>query len=442
VLLYTIGVALATGLLFGLVPAIIASKQDLSQVLKEGDHRATAGAGRLRVRNLLVVGEVALALVLLVGAGLAIRGFSRLESTDPGFVADGVFTMKLTLPEKYDSVDKITSFYHELDRRLDALPGVESASFTMGLPFAGASETSFRVNDDSPSENPPFTVLYPVERGYLETMKIPLLAGRRFNGGDTRESQRVAIIDEALQKKFYPDGALGKRINFNHDESKPLEIVCVVSHVAHYGLEGKQPAPHQMYVLWDQYPDKAIVSFGRDIDVVVRTAPAAAMGLTRQARAQVSTIDPEQPVYEATTLSKLIHDSIAERRFTMFLLGIFAALALVLAAVGLYAVMSHSVTQRTHEIGVRMALGAQPREVVSLVLRQGLTLVVIGLVIGLGGALGMTRLLQSLLSGVSPTDPGTFVGVLLVLVAVGLLATYIPARRATRVDPMIALRNE
>jgi putative ABC transport system permease protein len=441
VLAYTVGIALATGLLFGLVPAVIASKQDLSQVLKEGDHRATAGAGRLRVRNLLVVGEVALALVLLVGAGLAIRGFSRLEGIDPGFVPENLLTMKLSLPPKYDTADKILAFYRELERRIEALPGVESAATSAGIPFAGASETSFRINDEQTAiDNARFAVYYPVSTGYLEALKTRLLAGRTFNAEDTRTSRKVAIVDRKIAELF-PGGAVGQRIRFDSDEVPPFEIIGVVEHVAHYGLEGKQPAPYQMYMLYEQIDDKLIASYFRDVDVIVRTQ-GPPLGLAKAVRAQVSAMDAEQPIYEQTTLEKLIHDSIAERRFTMALLGVFAALALLLAAVGLYAVMSHSVTQRTHEIGVRMALGAQPGEVVSMVLRHGLRLVLVGLVVGLGGALAVTRLLQSQLSGVSPTDPGTFAGVLLVLVAVGLLATYIPARRATRVDPMIALRNE
>jgi putative ABC transport system permease protein len=443
VLGYTLVIALGTGLLFGLAPALHASRQDLAGTLKEGDQRATAGSGRQRLRNALVVGEVALAMVLLVGAGLAIRGFQRLTSRDPGFRPDHLLSFQVQLPpSKYREPAELIAFYDELGRRLRALPGVESATVSDGLPFVGAPEASFVSGVTAPGDESRFAVLYVVDSAYQDTLGIPLLAGRRFDAATDRlDGEPVAIVDEALAARFFPEGAIGETMRLSDTKAPSMRIVGVVKHVAHYGLEGPQPAPYQFYVPLDQVPPDFQPMVLAQMHVTVRTS-GDPMALASAVRGEVMAIDPEQPVFAMTTLDEQIAESVADRRFTTGLLGVFAALALLLATVGLYAVLASSVTQRTHEIGVRMALGAQPGDVVRLVVRQGLTLVIIGVVVGVGGAFGLTRLMQKILSGVSPTDPLTFAAMVAVLVAVGVLATYIPARRATRVDPMVALRHE
>lgn len=444
VLGYTFAVALATGLLFGLVPAIFASRQDLSQALKDADHRATAGGGHLRVRNALVVAEVALALVLLVGAGLAIRGFARLQEVDTGFAPHNILTMEVALPKaRYKTAKDIRQFWSEARRQLAAVPGVESVSVSQGLPFAGAAESSFlMLGEVRHTSNVNMAVAYFVDDDYLETLKIPLLAGRTFGPQDTAETPAGLIIDKNLADKFFPGvDPVGQRLQDGMSEAKTVEIIGVVGHITHYGLEA-QHVPYQMYYCYEQLPEESQQQVGANMTVVMRTA-ADPLGLAAQARAAISAVDPEQPVFDVMTLEDYVDRTVAERRFTMTLLAVFAGLALLLAGVGLYAVMASSVAQRTHELGVRVALGAQPRDVVRLVVRQGLVLVLLGVALGIAGALALTRMMTTLIpQQISPTDPATFVGVTLLLVVIGLLATYIPARRATRIDPMVALRQE
>ncbi len=445
VLGYTLAVALGTGLVFGLVPAIYASRQDLSQALKDADHHATAGGGHLRIRNVLVVVEVALALMLLVGAGLSIRSFARVQQIDTGFVPANVLTMAVSLPPtRYKTAAELRRFWTEVQRRVDAIAGVESTSVAEGLPFTGASESSFfPMGEPRGVETVRMAVAYCVDDGYFETLKIPLLAGRTFGPQDTFETPPGLIIDQALAEKFFPgQDPIGQRLQDGLSDKDSIEIVGVVGHVVHYGLDTPQRVPYQMYYAYSQLPEDTQKQVAANMVLVVRTRTEP-LGLTSQVRAAVTAVDPEQPVFAVSTIEQYIDKSIAERRFTISLLTVFAGLALLLAAVGLYAVMANSVAQRTHELGVRMALGAQPRDVVRLVVRQGMLLVGIGIVLGIAGAVGLTRLMTSLLADrVSPTDPATFAGVTLLLVAIGLLATYIPARRATRIDPMVALRQE
>ncbi len=445
VLGYTLVVALGTGLVFGLVPAIYASRQDLSQALKDADHHATAGGGHLRIRNLLVVIEVALALMLLVGAGLAIRGFARVQQIDTGFMPANVLTVEVALPNtRYKTAKELRGFWTEVQRRVAAIPGVESTSVSAGLPFVGASESSFHLMGEPRGvDTVKMAVAYFVDAGYLETLKIPLLAGRTFGPQDTFETPPGLVIDQALAEKFFPgQDPIGQRLQDGMSENDSIEVVGVVGHVVHYGLDAPQRVPYQMYYAYSQLPEQAQIQVAANMTLLLRTH-AEPHGFASQVRAAVTAVDPEQPVFAVSTLEQYIDRSIAERRFTIALLTTFAGLALLLAAVGLYAVMANSVAQRTHELGVRMALGAQPRDVVRLVVRQGLVLVGIGVVLGIAGALALTRLMTAVLSDqVSPTDPATFAGVTLLLVAIGLLATYIPARRATRIDPMVALRQE
>ncbi|MCY1071849.1 ABC transporter permease [Nannocystis sp. RBIL2] len=445
VLAYTLAVGLGTGLLFGLVPAIYASRQDLAQALKEADHRATAAGGHLRIRNLLVVFEVALALVLLVGAGLSLRGFARLTDVDPGFEPGDILTMELSLPTaRYDTATEVRRFWTELERRVAEIPGVVSASASSGLPFAGASESSFLLaGEPRVIANTKMAVAYFVDAGYFETLKIPLHAGRTFTTQDTTETPLALVIDQALADKFFPgQDPIGQQLQEGMTDKGVAEIVGVVGHVAHYGLDGPQRTQYQMYYAYRQLPEQiqARVASGMTLSVRTQGDP---LGYATQVREAVTAVDPDQPVFAVQTLEQYIADSVAPRRFTSALLSVFAGLALLLAAVGLYATMANSVAQRTHELGVRMALGAQPRHVVWLVVRQGLVLIVAGAALGLVGALALTRLMTSLLTQqVSPTDPATYFGVTLLLVVIGLLAAYVPARRATRIDPIGALRQE
>jgi putative ABC transport system permease protein len=373
------------------------------------------------------------------------RSFSRLTQVDPGFRADHLLTVEIALPAtRYPTAKEQRVFWTELQRRVAAVPGVEALSVSSGLPFAGASESSFRMAGEPRGlEHAKMAVAYFVDTGYLETLRIPLLAGRTFGPQDAAGTPPVLIVDQALADKFFPgQNAVGQRLSDGMTDADSLEIVGVVGHVAHYGLDGPQPAQYQMYYSYAQLPEGIQGQVAADFTLLVRTR-GEPMALAPAVRAAVTAIDPQQPVFAVTTMDEFIARSVAERRFTIALLGVFAGLALLLAAVGLYAVMAHSVTQRTHELGVRMALGAQPGDVVRLVVRQGLVLIGIGVLVGVLGASGLTRVMRSLLSGqVSPTDPLTFAGVTLLLVAVGFVATYIPARRATRVDPMVALRHE
>ena len=445
VLGYTLVVALGTGLLFGLVPAVYASRQDLSQALKDADNRATAGGGRLRIRNALVVAEVALALMLLVGAGLSIRGFARLAEVETGFAQAEVLTMEVALPTaRYPLAKDVRRFWDEVRRRVAEIPGVAAVSVSAGLPFAGATESSFQMADEPRDvANTKMAVAYFVDDGYIEALKIPLLAGRTFGPQDTVDTPPGLIIDKDFADKFFPgQDPVGQRLQDGMSEKDTIEVVGVVGHVAHYGLDGPQRTPYQMYYAYEQLPEEPQRQIGAGMTLVVRTE-VEPHSLVTQVRAAITSVDPEQPVFAVSTLAEYVDKSVADRRFTMKLLSVFAGLALLLAGVGLYAVMANTVVQRTHELGVRLALGAQPRDVVRLVVRQGLVLVGIGVALGIAGALVMTRLMTTMLPGqVSPYDPGTFAGVTALLVAIGLLATWIPARRATRIDPMVALRQE
>jgi putative ABC transport system permease protein len=439
---YTFIVALGTGVIFGLVPAIYASRQDLQRTLKEGDQRSTAGGKKLRVRGLLVVAEVALALVLLVGAALAIRGFGRLIDKDPGFNPNNLLAMRISLPaRKYDTPAKVRGFIEDVERRVANLPGVESASLAEGAPFMGGSETSFTpAGAPSDSKETRMALYYTGTRSFLRTLGVPILKGRALGPEDTASQPPSVVIDEELAKKFFPDSdPIGQWIQLGGDEDPRHTIVGVSKHVSHYGLEGPQPAVYQFTIASEQIPDK--YTDAGTLTLLVRTkVPAETMAAS--VRKTVNEVDPDQPVWGVTTMNDEIKKSVAQRRFTMVLLGVFGGIALLLACVGVYAVMSHTVRQRTHEIGVRMALGARPRDVLRLVVFQGARLVGIGVLLGVLGAIAFTRVMTQLLSGLSATDPLTFLLVGGVLLAAGLLATYIPARRATRVDPMVALRAE
>ena len=438
VLAYSLGVTTLTALLCGLVPAIRASRPDVHDALKAAGSRGVAGIAHGRLRAVLVVAEVALALVLLVGAGLSLRTFRHLSTLDVGFASDDVLTAAISYsPVKYDTPDKVRALFDELQRRLAAAPGVQHAALAGGMPFAGAPENSFQVNGDPRNEH--FAVWYMVTPGYLDTLGIKLLAGRDFDAGDGPKSALVCLVDETLATKFFGSvgGALGQTLASGMNKS--ITIVGVVRHVLHYGLEGEVPAQYQMYTLLSQLPDK-ILPLVHELDVGIRGKhPAALAGAARTA---IDAYDSEIPLADVATEEQLIADSVGGRKFAMLLLGVFAFVALLLAVVGLYAVMSYMVTQRYHEIGVRMALGANAGDVQRMVVRQGLILVGIGLGVGLAASLALARVLSALVNGVSATDPLTLAAVAVVLTIAATLASLIPARAATRVDPMVVLRYE
>jgi putative ABC transport system permease protein len=443
VVAFTFGVSLLTGILFGLVPAVHASKPDINETLKEAGGRGNAGTGLHRFRNGLVVTEVALALVLLIGAGLLIKSFIRLQEINPGFEPQNLLTMSLSLPErKYDG-RKAADFFIRLQDKVEAIHGVESATFSNGLPFAGAIENSFYVEGRPRTPgNESMGVMYLTSSDYLKTMKIPLVKGRSFTEQDTGSAPPVVVIDEELASLYFPgEDPVGKHITLGMTDQK-LEIIGIVGHVKHYNFDGQAPVRAQFYLPFDQIPEKFMPSLAGRMSLTLRTASNDPMSLANTVRDRVLALDKDQPVFGARTMESILSDSLATRRFTMLLLSAFALVALVLSAVGIYGVMSYSVNQRTREIGIRMAMGARSTDVLRLVVGQGMVLTLSGLAMGLASALGLTRLMASLLFGVTATDPATFAGISMLLGLVALAACYIPARRATKVDPMVALRYE
>jgi putative ABC transport system permease protein len=439
VLLFTLGVSLLTGIVFGLAPAFQASKVNLQNTLKEGGRSGRAGIRR-GVRNALVVAEISLAVVLLVGAGLLIRSFLQLQQVNPGFQPQGVLAMQVSLPPtKYAERPQKAAFAQQMLDEVRALPGVKSAAAITSLPMSGWNQSgSFRIEGKviEQGQSSPHGDRWLATDEYFQTMSIPLVRGRYFEAHDTADAPGVVIIDEELARKYWPgEDPVGKRITFEGGAQQPRwrEVVGIVGHVKNERLEGESRV--QYYVPYAQRANSA------DLFVVARTDgdPASLAGAVRGA---IMSVDKDLPVYRVMTMEQMVSDSLAQRRFSMFLLGVFAALALVLAVVGLYGVMSYAVAQRTHEIGLRLALGAQAMDILKMIVGQGMFLVGVGLAAGLVGALALTRVMTSLLYGVSATDPLTYVGIALLLAVVALVASYVPARRATKVDPMIALRYE
>lgn len=440
VLGFTLLLSLVTSLVFGLVPALQAARFDLNEVMKEGERGWTGR--RSRIRSLLVVVEVALALVLLIGAGLMIRSFRQLQQIDTGFQASNLLTMNLSLAVTPDEAAKAQNFLEQLGQNLRQLSGVQSAAISNGMPFAGAMEDSFFIEGDDLNDPlaEKMALVYLTSPEYLQTMGIRLLRGRYFTQQDRAGGTPVVVIGETLARKHFPNqDPIGKRLNGLVIDQP--EIIGVVGQVKHYGLEGRTPVENQVYLPLAQVPPQTLPGVARRINVLVRTA-GDPLGVAAAARRQVQELNVNQPVFNVSTMERLVATSITGQRFSLILLALFAGLALVLAAVGIYGVMSSVVEQRTREIGIRLAVGAQRRDVLRLIASQGLGLTGIGVGIGLIGSLALTRVMATLLSGVSTTDPLTFAGVAVLLISVSALASYVPARRAMKVDPMIALRCE
>ncbi len=437
VLAFTVGLSVLTGLLFGLAPALQSSKTNLSEALKEGAQKS-AGAARQRLRSVLVVAEVALSLVLLIGAGLTVKSFWLLLQSNPGFNPENILTMGLALSgQKYREPAPCLVFYQDLIQQVKTLPGVESVAAVNHLPLGGSNSSSPFLVEGLP-EPPPgqeFGGRYRVcTPDYFETMGIAVVKGRGFTEQDRADSPPVVIVSETLAQRFFPGGdALGKRFRFtgNPANNPWMEVVGVVNDVKH---ELNLPFTGDYYLPHKQDP------WG-NMMLVARTS-AEPLALAEPIRNEVLALDKSQPVFDIKTMKQVRAVSVLPYSISGTWLSIFGVIALVLAAVGIYGVMSYSVSQRTHEIGVRMALGARPSDVMLLVIRQGITLVAIGLGIGLIGGIALTSAMQSLLFGVGSTDTLTFLLVSLLLAATALLACFIPARRATKVDPMVALRYE
>jgi putative ABC transport system permease protein len=443
VLVFTAGVSVLTGILFGLVPALRTTQLNLRESLSEGGRGSSAGAGHHRLRALLVVSEIALAMLLLVGAGLLLRSFQRLQEVSAGFPPDHLLVADLPLsPTTYAKPDQRFQFFDRLVERARALPGVRSVGAASFLPVSGGgSIIHFNIQGRPPKSAHDFIAAgyRTITPDYLQTLAVPLLQGRMFTAADNEKAPPVVIINASMARTFFPgENPLGKRMQIGAlpEQQVPwMEIVAVVGDVRP-GL-GVDPQA-EMYLPYRQ-ADAVLPVF--QLSIVLRTAvdPLAESSALRTA---LTEIDRNQPLVKVRTMEDNISGTVAQPRFRTWLLGIFAAVALVLAAVGIYGVMSYSVNQRTNEIGVRMALGAEAMDVFRLIVGQGIQLALVGVGIGLVIALALTRVLRTFLFGVSALDPVTFLGMAMVLSLVGLAATYLPARRATKVDPMVALREE
>ena len=438
---FTFLVSVVTGMLFGLVPALQVSKTDLTDALKESG-RTTAGLRKQRLRNALVVSEVALSLVLLVGAGLLIRSFAKLSRVDPGFNPEQVLTLGVTLlPNKYPEDEQVATFYSQVLERSATLPGVISMSAITGLPVSGNDTTdNFTIEGRPaiPKEAEPLTEYWVVTPGYFQSMAIPLLAGRDFSETDTKKSPNVVVInDEFRRRHFGLENPLGHRLKLQGQERDPLLIVGVVGDTRNIALDAQPRAAAYVPFLQDPLSK----NYARSLTIVARTKsdPGTVAG---SLRATLTSMDKSVPVYAVKPMTEYLRDSLSRRRFNTVLLSAFSGLALVLAAIGIYGVISYGVTQRTHEMGIRMALGAKRRDVLTLVVRQAMVLALGGVGIGLLASFGLTRLMKGLLFSVSVTDPITFVVIAVLMTLIALLACLIPARRATKVDPMVALRYE
>jgi predicted permease len=436
VLAFTFVVALLTTLLTGLTPALQSVQPRLASALKEGGQKGATGQGR-RVRGGLVIAEVSIALVLAAGAGLTVRSFMRLQEVDPGFDPDKTLTLRVSLPrEGYKEDAQQRAFFERAEQSMAGLPGVAATGSTTLLPLKGYRWTGDMTIEGRPPEDYVREVRHKeITPGYFRAIGLPLLRGRFFDDSDTEKGQPTVVINDALARRYFPgEDPLGKRLKFGKpDEDDPWETVV--------GVVGDEKQDSLSAEVRPEAYHSHLQSAQDEMTLVVRAEgdPRALAGPIRE---RLRALDPSVPVYDVKTMRDVVYESLARERFVMFLMGLFAALALALAAVGIYGVVSYATAQRTHEIGLRMALGAQAGDVLRLMIGQGLAPVLAGVGLGLLAALGLTRLMSSLLYGVSATDPLTFAAVALLLTAVSLLACYIPARRATRVDPLTALRYD
>jgi putative ABC transport system permease protein len=439
VLVFTLAISLLTGLLFGLAPALQASRPNLTESLKQGE-RGSSGL-RQRLRGVLVIGEIALTLTLLVGASLLIQSFRRLLQVDPGFKAQNLLTMQVSVNNP--DGQQVANFFEQLQQNVRNLPGVKSVAVSNGLPFGNVNRPIFII-EGRPLPEPGKEVggiRYTVSPAYFQTMGIELIKGRVFTAQDTRDSQRVIVIDEVLaQQHFIDDDPLGKRLKHGPD-APSLEIVGVVRHVEQDSLDGQRSVQPQFYTNFNQISLQGMPNNVRRINLLVRTE-VEPLSLVSAVRAQVAALNKDQAVFNVRTMEQAVAQSVAPRRFSMLLLTVFAIVALALASLGTYGLMSYAVAQRTREIGVRMALGARVSDVLKLVIGQGMKLAFVGVALGLVASVALTRTIKNLLFNVSATDPVTFAAIALLLALVALLACFVPARRAARVNPMIALRGE
>ncbi len=443
VLAFTLLLSFITCLVFGLVPAWQASRLDLQATLEQGGRTSGTGASRQRFRQLLVVFQVGLAVMLVIGAGLLMKSFWRLRQVDPGFKPENILSLSLTLPQsKYREPQKINAFYNQLIEGLSGLPGVDAAAIAYDHPLQSNWIDSFAFEGRPAPEagKGPSANFTSVSWDYFRTVRTRIVRGREFTAQDDQDHPGVAIVNEAFVRQYFPNElSLGQRLKlsppariWNNQRLTSFEIVGVAQDVKSGGLNAETEPTY--YVPSAQAPLQ-------DMMILVRTSgdPTALVPALRNA---VWSIDADQPIANISTMEKIVADSIAQPRLSMLLMGLFGALALILAAVGIYGLLSYAVTQRTQEMGIRIALGARTQDVLKLILRQGMTLALIGIAIGLIGSFALTRLIEGLLFGVTPTDATTFVAVSGVLIGVALLACYFPARRATKVDPLVALRYE
>ncbi len=434
VLLFTVGISLLTGIVFGTLPALQLSRTDLQSTLRDEGRGSSAGHGRVRMKSLLVVGQVALSLLLLIGAGLLLRSFGKLLQVDPGFEANNVLAMNVSLPTvKYAKPEQQIAFFDELLRRVQALPDVRDAAVSATLPL-----TWKRITPMSPEGQPnvplsqrPFLDIEAISPRWFQTMRVPLRGGREFTGADNAQAPKVVIVNETFARRFWPNqNPVGKHVVVGRWPDA-AEVVGVAADVKNKGLA--QDTQAQVYVAFPQLP------WG-NMNLLVRTT-VPPLSMSSAVRAQISAVDPDQPVTGIQTVDELMGKSRAQPRFTMMLLSFFSAAALALAVIGIYGVLAYFVAERRVELGIRLALGAERSDIVRMVLRQGMALVISGIVIGLVAALIVSKLMLSLLYNVGVRDVQTFVLAPLVFLGIALLASYLPARRATQVDPVEALRG-
>jgi predicted permease len=440
VLLFTLGMSLITGLIFGLAPAMHGSKADLSQDLKEGSRGTSEGHRMNHARNLLVVSEVAISLMLVIGAGLLIRSFIQLQAVRPGFDTNNLLIVRMSLPKaKYTDRQSVTSFHDELQRKLTRIPGVQSAGAISIIPLSELMlRPEFTIVGRPPlsREETPLAQYRMASPDYFKAMEIPILAGQGFSEQDTSSTRRVAVINETLARRFWKDESpIGNHLKIEGSD-QDVEIIGVVGDVKQAGLEAD--ATYDIYVPLAQSPEAAVAFLTSNLFWAVRTAHDSP-ALANTVRGEIQAVDKDVPA-NIKMMDQLIAASVAPRRFNLLLLEIFAGAALFLAGTGLYGLISYSVIQRTHEVGIRMALGAQRSHVLKMIMGQGLRLVLVGVALGLVGAFAFTSIISSLLFGISTRDAYTFIAAPLLLIGVGLLASYIPARKATKINPIIALR--